>query len=66
MKTQPKGKSKQSPVEVYNREIIIAVMGQTGAGKSRFIQKITGFDYVVTGNSLKSGKYLLTQSGLDF
>lgn len=58
MKMQSKGDTEASPAEADNREIIIAVMGQTGAGKSRFIQEVTGYENVITGNSLTSGKYL--------
>lgn len=37
-------------------EVVIAVMGITGAGKSTFIKLVTGRDDVVVGNRLSSGK----------
>jgi ABC-type lipoprotein export system ATPase subunit len=37
-------------------EIIIAVMGQTGSGKSRFIKQITGSDEITVGHGLHSGQ----------
>lgn len=36
------------------KEVVIAVMGVTGAGKSRFIKRITGQD-VLVGHGLNSG-----------
>lgn len=39
-------------------EIVVAVMGVTGAGKSSFIRRLTGNDEVVVGNGLQSGRTL--------
>ena len=36
-------------------EVIIAVMGVTGAGKSSFIRTVTGDSSVIVGDSLSSG-----------
>jgi predicted GTPase len=36
-------------------EIIIAVMGETGSGKSSFIQRVTRSDSVKIGHGLESG-----------
>lgn len=36
-------------------EIIIAVMGESGSGKSRFIKQIAGLENVTAGQSLSSG-----------
>ena len=38
-------------------EIMIAVMGETGAGKSHFIQQIIGGSDVGVRHSLHSGQY---------
>ena len=37
-------------------EIPIAVMGMTGAGKSAFIQRVTGRQDVKVGHTMSSGK----------
>ena len=36
-------------------EVIIAVMGVTGAGKSSFISTVTGDSSVIVGDGLSSG-----------
>jgi hypothetical protein len=41
--------------ETIGEEIIIAVMGETGSGKSSFIQRVTRSDSVKTGHGLESG-----------
>jgi hypothetical protein len=35
--------------------VVVAVMGVTGVEKSTFIQKVSGRDDVIVGNSLSSG-----------
>ena len=37
------------------REIVVAVMGATGAGKSSFIKRVTSSEAVVVGDGLQSG-----------
>jgi GTP-binding protein EngB required for normal cell division len=37
-------------------EVVVAVMGVTGAGKSSFIRRITANDEVVVGKGLQSGR----------
>lgn len=39
-----------------NADIVIAVMGVTGAGKSTFIRTVTGQNDVEVGHNLESGK----------
>lgn len=39
-------------------DIIVAVMGVTGVGKSTFIKTVTGNEDVVVGHSLASGRYI--------
>lgn len=46
-----KAKRKTAP-----EDIIIAVMGMTGAGKSKFIKTVTGRTDIVVGDRLDSGK----------
>jgi ABC-type hemin transport system ATPase subunit len=41
---------------IQNPDIIIAVMGMTGAGKSTFIRRITGDQSIKVGHKLSSGK----------
>jgi ABC-type hemin transport system ATPase subunit len=41
---------------IQNPNIVIAVMGMTGAGKSSFISRVTGDESVKVGNKLHSGK----------
>lgn len=45
-------------------EIIIAVMGQTGSGKSRFIFEATGSEAVRVGHTLESSLYALVKDRL--
>ncbi|KAK5222752.1 hypothetical protein LTR72_005589 [Exophiala xenobiotica] len=45
-------RSERRPIVV--RDIVVAVMGATGAGKSTFIRRVTGNDTVVVGDGLKS------------
>jgi ABC-type sugar transport system ATPase subunit len=40
----------------HNPEVVIAVMGMTGAGKSSFIRRITGDQSIKVGDTLHSGK----------
>jgi GTP-binding protein EngB required for normal cell division len=40
--------------------LVIAVMGCTGAGKSSFIQRVTGCKDIEVGHSLNSSKYIAT------
>jgi ABC-type thiamine transport system ATPase subunit len=49
-------RSERRPIVV--RDIVVAVMGATGAGKSTFIRRVTGNDTVVVGDGLKSGERL--------
>jgi len=37
-------------------EIVVAVMGVTGSGKSSFIRRVSEIDEVVVGSGLQSGK----------
>jgi len=39
-----------------SEDVVIAVMGVTGAGKSSFIAKVTGRSDIAVGHSLDSGK----------
>lgn len=41
--------------------MIIALMGETGSGKSSFIQNVTGSKSVKIGHGLESGSFLLTR-----
>lgn len=43
---------------MMEEDIVIAVMGQTGAGKSRFIKSITGREDIVVGEGLESGRLI--------
>jgi ABC-type hemin transport system ATPase subunit len=36
-------------------EIVIAVMGMTGAGKSSFIKRVSGREDIIIGHKLSSG-----------
>ena len=38
-------------------------MGVTGAGKSTFIQKATGFEHIPIGDDMDSGEYLSNYEG---
>lgn len=40
-------------------EIVIAVMGETGSGKSSFISRVTCLDSVKIGHGLTSGPLVL-------
>jgi predicted GTPase len=40
-------------------EVVVAIMGLTGAGKSSFIQTVTGNRDVGIGHGLNSGTFLL-------
>jgi predicted GTPase len=42
-------------------DIIIALMGETGSGKSSFIKRITGSDTVKIGHGLNSGPLVLSE-----
>jgi hypothetical protein len=44
------------------KDIVIAVMGVTGAGKSTFIKTVSGRDDVIVGDSLSSGSSILYTS----
>jgi hypothetical protein len=50
---QPKQRPKKRSI---TREVVVAVMGVTGAGKSSFIRKVTGNDEVRVGEGLQSGE----------
>jgi Fe-S cluster assembly ATPase SufC len=54
------------PNEDGEKEAVIAVMGITGAGKSYFIQKMTGDQDVVVGDSQMSCKLTTLRSGSHF
>lgn len=41
---------------INNSDVVIAVMGVTGCGKSSFIKKVTGRSDVKVGDNLTSGK----------
>jgi predicted GTPase len=45
----------QTQTKSDEQDIIIALMGETGSGKSSFIQRVTGSDSVKIGHSLHSG-----------
>jgi len=40
-----------------SENIVIAVMGMTGVGKSSFIKTVTGDENIVIGEGLESGVY---------
>jgi ABC-type proline/glycine betaine transport system ATPase subunit len=42
---------------IQNPDIVIAVMGMTGAGKSSFIRRITRDQSIRVGDTLHSGKH---------
>lgn len=46
----------------HNPEVVIAVMGMTGAGKSSFIRRITGDQSIKVGDTLHSGKCITLRS----
>jgi ABC-type proline/glycine betaine transport system ATPase subunit len=41
---------------MMEEDVVIAIMGMTGVGKSTFIRTITGCDDIVIGHGLMSGK----------
>lgn len=43
-------------------EVVVAVMGMTGAGKSSLIKTVTGRDDIVIGHGLKSSWYSIFTS----
>ena len=43
-----------------NEEVVVAVMGVTGAGKSSFIQDVTGDQNIRIGHDLESGTVSLS------
>lgn len=43
-------------MSVKRKEVVIAVMGATGVGKSSFVRLVTGNTDIPIGHSLKSGK----------
>jgi len=45
-----------------DKDIVIAVMGATGAGKSSFIKTVSGRNDVIVGDSLSSGKLVFYTS----
>jgi ABC-type lipoprotein export system ATPase subunit len=55
-KQQMKPALRSSDKEINVREIVVAVMGATGAGKSTLIRRLTSDDNVVVGAGLQSGK----------
>ena len=47
--------SSDTSIEQTSEEVVIAVMGVTGSGKSTFIRTMTGNDSVHVGHGLESG-----------
>lgn len=45
---------------VQSSDVVIAVMGMTGAGKSTFIKSVTGREDIRVGHGLSSGQHLST------
>ena len=43
-------------------EVVVAVMGVTGAGKSSFIRRVTENEEVLIGTGLRSSKFFLVRS----
>jgi predicted GTPase len=58
-------RSDQSRPAAERPEIIIAVMGETGAGKSRFINEAIGSDVAGVGHSLRSGTSKLVNQSVN-
>jgi ABC-type hemin transport system ATPase subunit len=42
--------------EIMREDVVIAVMGPTGAGKSYFVQAATGDNSIEVGHTLQSGR----------
>ena len=42
----------------YPTDVVVAVMGVTGTGKSTFIRLVTGNDKIKVGERLQSGEFL--------
>lgn len=54
-KQQEKLPVRSSDKKISVREVAVALMGATGAGKSTFIKRVTSADSVVVGSGLQSG-----------
>lgn len=52
----PQRASNKAAMSINNNDVVVAVMGVTGCGKSSFIKKVTGRSDVKVGDSLTSGK----------
>ncbi|KAJ9616857.1 hypothetical protein H2200_000577 [Cladophialophora chaetospira] len=48
----PKARSRSRP---RPDDVVLAVMGPTGVGKSSFIKRVTGYDYIKVSHSLHTG-----------
>ena len=57
--TAVSSKAESSTEEAPKGEVVIAVMGVTGSGKSTFIRTMTGDDSVHVGHGLESGNSIL-------
>jgi putative ribosome biogenesis GTPase RsgA len=44
-------------MDIQASDVVIAVMGMTGAGKSSFIRRMTGNKSIKVGETLQSGKH---------
>lgn len=42
--------------EAHNDEIVVAVVGVTGSGKSSFIKRVTGNESIEIGHDLRSSQ----------
>lgn len=54
-KQQEKLPVRSSDKKISVREVAVALMGATGAGKSTFIKRVTSADSVIVGSGLQSG-----------
>jgi len=48
-------------METSPNEVVVAVIGVTGAGKSTFIRNMTGNKGIFVGHGLESGSFSITR-----